>query len=226
QDDALIFIRETPLNTGSNLPPPISRDDDIRDDIWKLFLLYLTECEKNQRFELLDLTMALIEVILASTGTIQGFLITMVLYIENIIQKIFETPQIRTDENNTEFKEDIVNLREYIDHWEGNSNIKERAKGLLSMLNDPSTSMRMDILIKQGVIKHKHKKVWKDARPYLAHGGIVDFSKVDEYWHYQHYFISMLYRLTLMFLGYKGKVLDYDGSKFEFVDFDWKSDTD
>ena len=89
------------------------------------------------------------------------------------------------------------------------------------MLNTPSTSNRMNHLIEAGVINSEHKRVWNRARPYLAHGGLVDFSKDDEFWHIRNYLISMAYRISLCIIDYKGKVLDYNGKEFVFVDFLW-----
>jgi hypothetical protein len=142
------------------------------------------------------------------------------LYIENCIGQIFSKK-----EENKEYSKQIGELVGHLDKWEGDPGIKKRARGLLSMLNSSDISKRMDTLIKQQVISQTHKKIWKKARPYLAHGGIIDFSKNEEFWDCRNYFISMAYRLTFRLLGYRGKVADYDGSEFRFIEFNWSTDS-
>jgi hypothetical protein len=165
----------------------------------------------------LQTTKGFSELILASKGTVQGFLISLALYIESCISQIFSKQR-----ENRKHSEQVRELVGHLNTWRGRSCIKKRAMGLLSMLNSPDVSKRIDTLIKEGVISETHKQIWKKARPYLAHGGIVDFSKIEEFWHYRNYFISIAYRLTFRILGYKGKVLDYDGSEFRFIDFKWR----
>lgn len=80
----------------------------------------------------------------------------------------------------------------------------------------------MDALVEQGVITIKHKEIWKKARPYLAHGNIIDFKKEEEFWQFRNYLISMAYRLVLRLIGYKGLVLDYDGIEFGHIPYEWK----
>lgn len=217
ENDALVFIRETPKITESGMPPPFSREPQIRENTWEIFLLYLLKSKETQSFDFLQITKGFSELILASTGTIQGFLISLALYIENSINQIFSEKTISS--NN--YRKAVNDLADYVNNWEGDVDVKDRAKRLLSMLNTSDISKNMDVLIKQGVMQEVHKQIWKKARPYLAHGGIIDFSKSEEFWHFRNYFISMVYRLTFRILGYKGKVVDYDGHNFQFVDFNW-----
>ena len=55
------------------------------------------------------------------------------------------------------------------------------------MLNKASTKKYINILVEQGVILDIHKKVWRNARPYLAHGGIIDYTKTIQFWHYRNH---------------------------------------
>lgn len=80
----------------------------------------------------------------------------------------------------------------------------------------------MDILIEQGVITKLHKKIFCEVRSYISHGNIIDFKKQEEYWQYRNYFISIVYRLILRILGYKGLVLDYNKGKFIHIPYEWK----
>lgn len=215
EKDALILIRATPQNTTSGMPPPFSREPQVRECIWDVFRSYLSKCKECQQFDFLEITKGFSELILASQGTIQGFLISLSLYIENCINQIFPSSKEQ------EYQEQVKELLKYVNCWEGKECIKKRAKAILSMLNTPSLTKKMDTLIREGVISEGHKEVWQKARPYLAHGNLVDFTKSDEFWHFRNFLISMAYRCTFRFLGYKGLVLDYDGSKFKFSSFKW-----
>jgi hypothetical protein len=84
----------------------------------------------------------------------------------------------------------------------------------------------MDVLVEEGVITETQKDVWKKARPYLAHGNLIDFKKEEDFWHIRNHLISMIYRLMLRITGYKGLVLDYDGSKFGHITYDWNDATE
>ena len=90
------------------------------------------------------------------------------------------------------------------------------------MLKTPSLSKRLDALFELDIITKDQIKVWKKARPYLAHGNIIDFKKEDEFWQFRNYLISMTYRLMLRIIGFKGIVLDYNGKEFQHIPYNWK----
>lgn len=215
--DALVFIRATPKTIESGMPPPFSYTYGLTntDSFWEAFCAYLSKCKASQQSKDLELTIGFRELCLASKGTLQGFLISLSLYIEFCVNLIFNTT-LKDDD-----KEKIEKLVQYIDAWDGDNIIKERAKGLLSMLCTPLLSKRLDDLIEQGVITEIHKKIWTKARPYLAHGNIIDFRKEEEFWRFRNYLISMVYRLIFRIIGYKGFVLNYDGNKFSYVPYNW-----
>jgi hypothetical protein len=221
EKDALIFIRATPQNTMSGMPPPFSRALENRESTWKAFCAYLSKCKSYQQFDFLEITKGFYELILASKGTLQGFLISLALYVEFCVNHIFSSARDKTCAEEDEYRKKVDDFLQHIDTWQGDDMIRERANGLLSMLHTPSLPKRMDALIEQGVITETHKKIWKKARPYLAHGNVVDFSKEEQFWHFRNYLISMVYRLIFRIIGYKGIVLDYDGSEFRFVRYEW-----
>jgi hypothetical protein len=220
EKDALVFIRATPKSTESGMPPPFSGGPDTHDAFWKAFCAYLAKCKAIQQFEPLEMTKGFSELCLASKGTLQGFLISLSVYIEFCVNLIFSTPEADTSEE-SEYKEKVLDLVQHVSAWERDNTIRDRAKGLLSMLYAPSLPNRMEVLVEQGVITEVQKRVWKKARPYLAHGNLIDFKSEEEFWHIRNHLISMAYRLMLRIIGYKGLVLDYDGCKFGHVAYDW-----
>ncbi|MCX5850220.1 MAG: hypothetical protein NTW65_12330 [Deltaproteobacteria bacterium] len=218
--DALVFIRETPISIESGMLPPFTDGLNTRDSFWKAFCAYLSKCKSVQQFEPLEMTKGFSELCLAGKGTLQGFLISLSIYIEFCVNLIFSSLESGTSEEDY-YKKKVENLVQHVGAWDSDDTIRERAKGLLSMLYKPSLSKRMDVLVEQGVITEFQKRTWKKARPYLAHGNVIDFKKEEEFWHIRNHLISMVYRLIFRIIGYRGLVLDYDGSKFGHIPYEW-----
>lgn len=221
EKDALVFVRATPKSTESEMPPPFSGGPDTHDAFWKAFCAYLSNCKSAQQFEPLEMTKGFSELCLASKGTLQGFLISLSVYIEFCVNLIFSSTEGNTTEED-EYKKKLEDLLLHVSGWDRDDIIRDRAKGLLSMLHTPSLLNRLDVLVNEGVITETQKKVWRKARPYLAHGNLIDFKREEEFLHIRNHLISMVYRLMLRIVRYKGLVLDYDGSKFRHVPYDWK----
>lgn len=220
EKDALVFIRTTPRTIESGMLPPFASGLETRDSFWKAFCSYLGKCKSLQQFEPLEMTKGFSELCLAGKGTLQGFLISLSIYIEFCVNLIFASLESGSSEED-DYKRNVEDLVKHVGAWDRDDAIRERAKGILSMLFTPSLSKRMDILVGQGVITEIQKKTWKKARPYLAHGNVIDFKKEEEFWHIRNYLISMVYRLIFRIIGYKGLVLDYDGSGFRHTPHDW-----
>lgn len=221
EKDALLFIRATPKSIKSGMLPPFTSGPDTRDSVWKAFCAYLGKCKSVQQFEPLEMTNGFSELCLASKGTLQGFLISLSIYIEFCVNLIFSSLESGGSEED-DYKKKVQDLVQHVGAWDRNDKIKERAKGLLSMLYTPSLPKRMDVLVEQGVITETQKKTWKKDRPYLAHGNVIDFKKEEEFWHIRNHLISMVYRLIFRIIGYKGLVLNYDGSKFGHIPYEWR----
>ena len=219
ENDALIFLRATSADNSSGMPPAFDDSPNCREEYWRSFSAYLRKCKSMQQFELLDMTRGFCELCLASKGTLQGFLISLSIFIEFCIKLIFSSIE---PAGGSEHKRNVDNLVQYVKNWEGDIEIKKRAEGLLSGLRSPLISQRMDVLIERGIITKHQKKIWKKARPYLAHGQLIDFSKEDEFYEYRNHLISMVYRLMFRIIGYKGLVLDFDGVQFNHVEYNWK----
>lgn len=220
QEDSLVTIKSTPISSQNGMIPPFSSAPDTREMFWQSFCAYLSKCKSVGQFENLKLTTGFYELCLASKGTLQGLLIPLSLYIEFCVKEVLSnSDNVKTIE--AEYKIKIDMILQHVSVWDHDDAIRDRALGLLSNLNNPSIPQLIDILVEQGVLNKNHKKVWKKARPYLAHGNIIDFSKQEEFWHYRNHLFSMMYRLIFRIIGYRGLVLDYDGKKFTYTNFAW-----
>lgn len=225
EKDALVSIRATPRSIESGMLPPFSDGPDTRDCFWKAFCAYLGKCKSVHQFEPLEMTKGFSELCLAGKGTLQGFLISLSIYIEFCVNLIFSFPESGAS-GEDDYKKNVGDLIQHVGTWDRDDAIRERAKGLLSMLFTPSLTKRMDVLVEQGVITEIQKMTWKKARPYLAHGNVIDFKKEEEFWHIRNHLISMVYRLMFRIIGYRGLVLDYNGSEFGYIPYEYNNQQD
>jgi hypothetical protein len=197
EKDALIFLRAYPLDTRTGMPPPAR--PWYWAECWELFTLYLAKCEESQQFESIDLTLVFQEVIIASTGTVQAFVLSLALCIENLIGQLSDGLDLEVADMAR-----IKELRQYVQKWQGDEAVKSRALGLLSMLGTKSTSAALNKLESDGTIEAQHIQAWKKIRPILAHGGIIKDPFDPIFWQSRNLLIDMTYKLIYRLIGYHG----------------------
>jgi hypothetical protein len=215
--DALIFLRNTPSETSSKMLPAIIGFPNLRKELWKIFTTYLDECVRCNQFEQLVTTKIFSEVIIASTGTLQAFVLSLSVCVENLAGQLADEFSIKTLD-----KEESKALKTYLEQWQGDEDIKNRAIGLLSMLGTRSTSQVLKALKEENVIGNEHIKTWNKIRNSLAHGGIIEFSADEDFWQKRNLLISMVYRLILRKIGYRGLITDHASSDIKSIDFQWE----
>lgn len=197
EKDALIFLRAYPSDARTGMPPPAR--PWYWAECWELFTLYLAKCEEAQQFASIDLTRVFQEVILASTGTVQAFVLSLALCIENLIGQLSDGLDLEVAD-----VVQIKELRRYVQQWQGDEAVKSRALGLLSMLGIKSTSAALNKLESDGTIDAQHIQAWKKIRPILAHGGIIRDPFDPIFWQSRNLLIDMTYRLIYRLIGYHG----------------------
>ena len=217
QDDALIFLRNTPSETKSKMPPVIIGFPDSKKELWEIFKTYLNECVKCNEYEQLITTKIFSEVIIASTGTLQAFVLSLSVCVENLAGQLKDELSIKTLD-----KEQFKALKGYLEKWQGEEAIKDRAIALVSMLRSVSTKEVLNALKEENVLEDKHIKAWKDVRNRLAHGEIIEFPINEDFWLQRNLLISTVYRLILRKIGYKGLLTDHVSLDMEMIDFQWE----
>lgn len=215
-EDSLVSIRNTPEDCASRMPRPFSSEHI--DCIWEIFIHYLAKCHETQSFEPMPLSSGFSEQLIASTATVQGFLISLATFIENCVKDICQD----SCKPSEEYAGHVKACMEHVKKWDGNEEVRTRAEGLIAMLNNPHIKKLMDELIDRGVITKEQKDAWNKVRHRLAHGSLLDFSRIEEFWDYRNRLISMMYRLIFRKIGYSGKAPDYSGTAISYVDFAWK----
>lgn len=218
EKDALVFIRNTPGDTRSDMLRPILGPPSVSLLLWKLYSAYLAECVKHQKYGSMELTQVLDEVIIASTGTLQAFVLSLAVCVENLVNKLSKEISIEVPDTET-----ITSLIEHMDQWEGAIDVKERTKRMLPSLGNVPAQASLRVLRDQGVIEDKHIKAWSKIRNTLAHGGMVEYPLSPDLWEKRNTLISMVYRLVLRIIGYRGQVTDH--STGNLIQFDWDSVT-
>ncbi len=111
--DALVFIRATPRTIESGMPPLFSYGPHLRDSFWAAFCTYLSKCKSVQQFDPLELTKGFSELCLASKGTLQGFLISLSIYIEFCVNLIFSSLEGGTAGEN-DYKKRVEDLVQHV----------------------------------------------------------------------------------------------------------------
>ena len=96
-----------------------------------------------------------------------------------------------------------------------------RVKGLLSLLLNPSTKMKLDYLKEHQVITKAQFKAWDVIRNKLLHGSVLhDMTQVD-FANNIALLLCMFYRLTYQLIGYEGDCFNYDVGEgaYKIVEF-------
>jgi len=219
-NDALVFIRETYSDATTGILSPFHGKFHIEKDAWEGFGAYLSKCEENNTWEFMRISDSFSELMAASTGTVQGLLISLCTYIEGVIEELYRDRVKGIEDCITSDK--LSELQSYVKEWKDYPIVENRIRGLLSMLTKPPTQTYLRDLVERKVIKPVHQNVWNEVRQYLMHGGLVDRSKSNDFWHYSNHLICMAHRLTLSFIGYQGRVLYYDDvAGYGLEEFKW-----
>ena len=216
EDDALVFIRECRVQGRTGLPGPLRGSPAEFQSIWDVFYAFLSQYFNRTEFTPPETSRILQEVIRASTGTVHTFAASLVLGVEGLTQQIFKGQPSETDPQ-------LERLRQYISRWDGPTGLKDRVLGLTSMAATPSTTSLLTKLKSQGLVTESQIKVWKELRPKIAHGNVIDYAD-EKLWQNQNLLISMFHRLVLRLIGYKGPITDFSTDDLRTIEFNWYTD--
>jgi hypothetical protein len=215
EDSALVFLRAAPSESRSGMPPPFAGFPMA--ELWELFILYLAECERQQKLGSVEISRWIHEVIIASTGTVQAFVLSLALCIENLVGQLLDELGVKATE-----EAQLQQLREHVSQWQGDCSVRERALGLLSMLGTKSVKEGLKRLKAEKTLTKKHIDAWKKIRNFLAHGRIIENPFDPIFWESRNLLIDMAYRLIFRKIGYEGLIREFltNGAATEFK---WRS---
>jgi hypothetical protein len=202
--DALFFLRAYSSDHRSGMPSPFHFLPQT--GFWQIFSLYLTRCQKDQphdSIESIELTRLWREVISASTGTVQAFVLSLALCIENLLGRLFDELGVKAAD-----EQQLRALRAYVGEWKGDSTVKNRALGVLSLLERQPVGDALKKLKAEKTITKRHADAWYEIRPQLAHGAVIKNPFDPVFWETRSLLMDMTYRLVFRILEYKGTVLD------------------
>jgi hypothetical protein len=214
EKDALVIIRECNRNPRTGLPDAIRGHPERPKLCQTIFAAFLRQYLDWRELSPVLTAKVLYEVISASNGTVHGFVASLVLAIENLFNQLIAPPSELS-------KEAFQSLRQHLDQWPGDPEMKSRAKGLLSNLAKRSSKSILKDLAAASVVTSDEVNSWLKPRPKIAHGEIVDISN-EEIWTHRGRLITMFHRLILRIIGYRGPITDFSGSELQFIDFDWQ----
>ncbi len=176
QDHAQFFVRRTPAQPRRFALPAIAKGPPVGPPmaVWDVFLAFLKDCEHRQQFDSTPLARAFHEVALASTGTVHGFVLTLVATIEELTYQI--VGKVKNPEK-SKLKAVLSEFKKYVQNWGGDVGFKDRVLGILqsSLLAIPA-KQHLEGLAVSGVVTPAQIKIWAQLRPKLAHGKIIDYA--------------------------------------------------
>lgn len=222
-NDALVFLRLTSKELRTGMPRPIGAVPRNAKAFWDIFLAFLTYCDEigardvGQAFYSTPLSRVNSELLPASTGTIHGFVLSLVVAIEGVVT------QILSGANEQPSIDELVN---HVRSWNGEESLKNRAIGILrSFLSQVSTNQRLRWLVRDHVVTEEQRRLWDDLRQRITHGHLVDYDdeRLEEK---RLQLISMFNRLALRLLHYRGVVTNYAARPPQDEAFDWLDGTD
>ena len=213
EDRAILFVRETPSDVEPRIPRPIFYQGPRDRNFWNLFLAFLADCKAKKEFDGTPLARLFSELAYASMGTIHVLVLSLVVAVDDLVAQITgQSPPVP----------DLQELKEYIDQWPGNAELKKSAIAVVSsMLSRTSTRRHLKELSANGVVSPAQIKVWDELRPKLAHGKVADYD--EKLLASRNQLIGMVYQLAARLLGYKGVLADYTGPIPTELNFQWSS---
>lgn len=222
-NDALVFLRSTPKEARTGMPRPIGGVPRNAKAFWDVFLAFLAYCDEiglrdiEQAFYSTPLSRVNSELLPASTGTIHGFILSLVVAIEAVVTAIMPAAKDRPS------IDEFVN---YVRSWNGDDSLKNRAIGILkSFLNQVSANQRLRCLVQNHVVTEEQRNLWDSLRQRVTHGHLVDYD--DEHLEEKRLqLITMYNRLALRLLNYRGVVTNYAVTPPQDVPFDWHEGSD
>jgi len=213
-DRSLVFVRDLPPPKESGIEACVPKWMHTKNVFWEIFQTYMLYLARREEFEQLPTSQIFGEVIYASRATLQSFILSLAVCAENLIQQLMPNLDLNKPD-----KAQIKLITTQVGKAKVNSDLRDRAIGLLSMLNRPSLNEAGKLLIRQGVLCDEHIQAWKRTRNHLAHGGLIEFPISDDLWQDRHFLVGMVYRLIYQIIGYKGKIADYGFERNELTEF-------
>lgn len=212
EEDAIVFLRFTPEQPRTGMPRPIAGIPPNRDAFWKLFLAFLRYCAPQDAYFSTPLSRLFSELVPASTGTVHGLILSLVVAIEHVVDQIVEPSPASSG------TEEII---EYVRAWTGEEALKNRAVGILSsFLPQTSANEKLRRLVAKRVVTDEQRKLWNEFRQKVAHGKLVDYDDA-RLMEKRNQLIVMFYRLALRLLNYQGPMTDYGDYPSREFDLCW-----
>jgi hypothetical protein len=217
EHDALVFVRRTPEDSRTGMPRPVGAIPTSALAFWNIFIAFLRYCDgfasrSEQAFYSTPLARLSLELIPASTGTIHGFILSLVVAIEALVAEIIEPRSA------VEIPADFI---EHIKGWNGDEGLKQRAiKILNTFLPQISSNQNLRELVGQRVVTEQQRRLWDRLRQRVAHGKLVDYDD-EKLYEKRLTLVTMFYRLALGLLGYQGLLTDYGTYPPQDFEFRW-----
>lgn len=187
--------------------PPLDRmhSRGSSKEFWSIFANYLHFCHKCVETKRSSPAQEIRGILQGSCGSIETHALTLAVGVEALVSQLY--PDAGKPDPAT--LEALTMLRSYLKKWTGNSQVKNRAIGSISQLSSVRAGDRFLNLVGNGVISQKQYAAWKSLRPAFAHGDRQREEPSQQTIDLIHTVTTMLHRLILHRIKYKGTYTDY-----------------
>ena len=199
----------------SGIGPPISANIDSFQCFCNIFGKYIDFVIAGQADDALHPISAQMRAIcFASKGSVESEALAISIAVESILKYVSAS----INELSPIEKAWVDKAKLYFQTWGGPMTLSKRIKGLLTMLYSPSTSTRLDELVKKGAVADYQKEAWSRLRNKVAHGGTLGSASLQEFIDLTNTVLVLFYHLVFCAIGYQGNYIDYSVA-------DWPTNT-
>jgi hypothetical protein len=209
-----IFVRTARSGLPTGMPRPLigrAEHSDAFCNILRHFLLY---CRKNGGFDPSDLENLVHEIILASTGTLHAFALSLSVAIEGLTRLLCPTGRA-----SSRFP---AKLLDYVKAWPDDPSIAAAAVQRLSGGALPRVDGFLSELNKRGIVTDRQIAIWNKVRQPLAHGEPTNYQSTETLAD-RNTLIAMFYQMLYAIIGYRGMITDHESATWEPLDFQWEA---
>lgn len=215
----ITFFSPTRLSETRLLPPLLSRSSDEKDSLHELFRKYVSYVSAEGEVDFVHPCSAYLrQACEASANSLEAHAIGLCVAVEGLIGLVPPTSD-RGEEKRVAAVIDL--MTRFLERLCVSAALRERVKGVLSILRNVRHVDRLQPLMQSGHLDAECYNAWRDLRNKWVHpkpqklAGFEDDSVVQELLDSIHRVYVCMYQITFARIGYEGKFTDYASRGFK-----------
>ena len=181
-------------------PPLLHAGPSIAKNFWTLVERMMGYLKKNE-FQCEPLLNELDGIRDGSVASLQTACLAISVGVESLVDILLDKNEVQKPVDELEATDALLDL---IDKWEGNKDLKGRAKTLIGSLRSPRAVDALYCFANRKKIDHRLVRAWKSVRDRKAHGKspVAGQTLQDQY----YAVVELFYRLVADAVGYDGLI--------------------